>query len=305
MSAPGLIASISGTRIRKKANRALNKELANAPKYKITDEAFENQAMARSTAFGRDRGIQMGQENIAQSASDAASQARNVTNSTSSLLSTISAIQANKNQQLRGLAQDDAVLRNQKMQQLQGVNSQLIDEKDKAWNYNENMPFQMRVAMHRDKAKVGSEMEMAGVAAQAQTESALISSAGSIVGMASDVRLKDNIKPFEPGIDAVMEMRSVSFNYTHDRFNDGRNHIGFIAQEIEQIIPQAVDYIRESAPEGEEDFKKINFNELIPVLVNAIQDQQRQIEQLKKEIKRPHIIESGHFISGSKLVENQ
>lgn len=285
MSAAGLVASISGTRMRKKAEKALNRELANAPKYAITDEAYENQAVARSQAYGRDRAIQMGGEDINQAAANSAAQARDVTNSTSALLSTIAQINDSRNQQLRGLSQDDAVLRNQKTQQLFGANSAMIDEKDKKWNYNENMPFQMRVAMHRDKAKVGSEMEMAGVAAQAQTESALISSAGSMVGgMMSDARLKDNIVPYEPGLEAVMEMRAVEFDYTHPRFNDGRKHIGFIAQEIEEIVPQAVDRIHGLAAEGEEPFRKVNYMELVPVLVNAIQDLQKQIVDLQKQV---------------------
>lgn len=281
MSAPGLIAAISGTRMRRKAQKALNRELANAPKYKITDEAFENQAIARNQAYGRDRGIQMGQENINLGAQESAAQARDISSSTSALLSTIAQIDRNRSEQLRGLSQDDAVLRQQKLQNLQNVNSQMIDERDKAWNYNQNMPFQMRVAMNRDKIKTGSEMEMAGVAAQAQTESALISSVGSIIGgVACDSRLKENVKPCEPGLEAVMEMRTVEFEYVKEsRFNDGSKHLGFIAQEMQGIIPHAVDEIHGT------EFLKINFNELIPVLVNAIQDQQKQIDALKLALK--------------------
>lgn len=283
MSAPGLIATISGTRMRKKAERALNRELANAPKYKLQEEALENQALARNEAFGRDRAIQMGQEDIEQSSANAANEARNVSSSTSALMSTIAQIQANKNQQLRGLTQDDAVMRGQKRQQLMGANAAMIDEKDKQWNYNENMPFQMRVAMYRDKAKVGSEMEMAGVAAQAQTESALISSAGSMMGgiMGSDERIKENIQEYHEGIDKVMQMEPVTFDYIPEsRFHDGKNHVGFIAQQIKKIIPQAVSPIHDGT-----DLLMIDFKEIVPVLVNAIQDQQKQIDSLKTQIK--------------------
>jgi hypothetical protein len=38
-----------------------------------------------------------------------------------------------------------------------GVNQQMIDEKDKAWNYNENMPYQMKVAALRDRIKFNQE----------------------------------------------------------------------------------------------------------------------------------------------------
>lgn len=284
MSAAGLVASISGTRMRKKANKALDRELANAPKYKIGDEAFQNQAIARSEAYGRDRGIQGAQENVAQSAADAALEARDVTSSTSALLSTLSAINANKNAQLRGLGQDEASMRNAKLQQLQNVNNQVIDERDKAWNYNENMPFQMRVAKYRDQAKVGAEMEMAGVAAQAQVEGQFAGSLGSMGSMMCDERVKENINPTEYGLKEVLRMNSVEFEYNHPRFDDGKKHVGFIAQEIEEIIPEAIDTIRNDGSEN--DLKKINYNELVPVLVNAIQEQQKYINQLVKQVKQ-------------------
>lgn len=283
MSAPGLIAAISGTRQRKKAQRALNRELANAPKYDIADEVFENQATARSTAYGRDRALQMGAEDIEQGVSNAASQARSVSSSTSALMGTIAQIQANRNQQLRGLAQDDAVLRNQKLQNLQAVNNQVVDEKDKAWNYNVNMPFQMRVASYRDRIKAGSEMEMADVAAQAQTESALISSVGSIVGGVAgcDERIKENVKEFHDGLDMVMQLEPVTFDYIPEsRFHDGKNHIGFIAQKVDKVVPQAVSRIHDGT-----DVLMVDFKELVGVLVNAVQDQQKQIDSLKMQVK--------------------
>src|SRR5690606_31354657 len=190
--------------------------------------------------------------------SDAASQARSVSSSSSALLSTIAQINAGRNQQLRGLAQDDAMLRSQRVQNLQNVNQQMIDEKDKAWNYNINMPFQMRVAKYRDQAKVGSEMEMAGVAAQAQTEAAFASSLGSMLGgMASDARLKDNIQPFEKGLEIVEQLNPVTFDYIHPRYADGRTHIGFIAQDIQKVVPEAVSVINGMAKEGEIQYLKI------------------------------------------------
>lgn len=280
MSAPGLIASISGTRMRKRANRNLDRELANAPKYKITEEAFENQALAQGQAFGQDRAIQMAREDASQTAANTAVEARNITNSTSALLQTLATINQSRNQQLRGLAQDDAVLRNQKMQQLYGANAAMTDERDKAWNYNVNMPFQMRVAKYRDQAKVGSEMEMAGVAAQAQTESALISSAGSIVGgiAGSDERIKQNIQPTDRGIDDVMKINVVEYEYDPRYIDDGgRHHVGVIAQNLKTVLPEAV------GKAGE--ILVVDYNEVVPLLIKGLQDQQKQIEELRKTVQ--------------------
>jgi hypothetical protein len=178
----GGIVAIKSDEERKRNEEKLDKTLKNAPKYKLQEEGFENQAMAKSQAFGRDRDIQMQQENISQEASNAASEAAKVSSSTTSLLSTIAAINANKNQNLRGLSQDEAGLRRSKMQDLYGANQAMVDEKDKAWNYNINMPYQMKVAALRDRIKANSEMAMAGVEYEASTSSAMMGSMGGMMG---------------------------------------------------------------------------------------------------------------------------
>lgn len=296
MSAAGLVSSIAGSIGKRKARKRLERELANAPKYKINEEAYQNQALAKNQAFGRDRSIQMQQENISQDIANAGAQARDITSSSSALLSTVAQLQQSKNQALRGLSQDEAGFQNQKMQQLMNVNNQMIDEKDKRWNYNENMPFQMRVAMYRDQRKAAEEMELAGVAAQAQTESALISSVGSMAGGlmgGCDERLKVNIEECKIGVEAIMELHPVTFEYKEScsRFADGgKNHIGFLAHEVEKVVPQAVAPIHGMAKEGEAEYKYIDFKELVPVLVNAIQEQQKKIDALTMALKMAGVI---------------
>ncbi len=155
MALPIAFASeISARRKQKK----LNKLIENRPKYKIADEAFDNQAIAKAEAYGRDRAIQGQEQQLEQDAANAATNVKDVTSGTSGLLSTIAAIEANKNATRRGLAQDEASLMSGKKSQLLGVNNQMIDEKDKEWNYNENMPYQMKVAALRDRIKYNQEM---------------------------------------------------------------------------------------------------------------------------------------------------
>ena len=287
----GTLVGVIGAIGAKKNQKKLMKELANAPKYSINKEAFENQALAKNQAFGRDRSIQMQQENIAQDVANAGAEARDITSSSSALLNTVAQLQQGKNQALRGLAQDEAGFQNQKMQQYMNVNNQMIDEKDKAWNYNVNMPFQMRVAAYRDKIKANQEQQLAGLAYEGQTVSAFASMMGGMMGGGGcDARLKDNIKDCKTGLEAVMEMRPVTFDYTHPRFNDNKNHIGFIAQEIKEIVPQAVSPIYGLAKEGEPEYMMIQFNELVPVLVNAIQEQQKKIDALTMALKMAGIV---------------
>lgn len=180
----GLVAAGLGAIGSKRNQKKLDKLLKNAPKYNINQEAYDNQALARGAAFGRDRSIQMQQAQQDQQTVDATSAVKEVTNDTSSLLGAIAAIQAGRDVNTRNLASDEAQLQNQKMQQLLTVNNQMIDEKDKAWNYNTNMPFQMKVASLRDRVKANNELLLKGVDAQAQTDAAAFQSVGQMFGAA-------------------------------------------------------------------------------------------------------------------------
>jgi hypothetical protein len=154
MALPIAVANLVASR---KNQKRLKNEISNRPTYNISDEAYQNQALAKSDAFGRDRSIQMQEQQLDQDAANAAGQAKDVTNSTSGLLSTIAAINSNKESAGRNLAQDEAQLRGQKLNTLMNTNTAMIDEKDKAWNFNENMPHQLRVAALRDKVKYNQE----------------------------------------------------------------------------------------------------------------------------------------------------
>jgi hypothetical protein len=98
-------------------------------------------------------------------------------------------------------------------------------------------------------------------------------------GSTSDIRLKTNIAAANYGLAAVM--RFDPFTYDLIGQEDGR-HIGLIAQDVREIVPEVVHEI--TTPEGEATLV-LNYTELIPVLINAIQEQQAQIEALSG---RPH-----------------
>lgn len=131
--------------------KKIARQIKKMPKYTINDEAFQNQSLARSRAFGRDRAVQMQESNIEQEAANDANEARNVTGSTSSLLSTISAINANKTAGLRGLAQIEAGIQRDNVGQLYGANETMIDEKDKAWNQNVYAPWAAHLQALKEK----------------------------------------------------------------------------------------------------------------------------------------------------------
>jgi hypothetical protein len=95
------------------------------------------------------------------------------------------------------------------------------------------------------------------------------------VTSASDLRMKKNVINISYGLQTVLNLRPVSFEWKKD---DARTHLGFIAQEIKQMIPSIVE-VSEKGNLG------MNYSELIPVLTRAIQEQQMQIEMLQKKIE--------------------
>jgi len=95
----------------------------------------------------------------------------------------------------------------------------------------------------------------------------------------SDERKKQNITNITFGLDAVKELRPVSFDWKN---NKGDNQLGFIAQDVESTsLSQLVGTYKD---DNLSDAKSLNVTGLIPVLTKAIQEQQEQIEALQSEI---------------------
>ena len=92
----------------------------------------------------------------------------------------------------------------------------------------------------------------------------------------SDKRLKTNIKTIENALDKVIALRGVTFDWKEG----GAKAIGLIAQEAENVIPEIVS-------QDDNGYLGIKYNNLIGVLVEAIKDQQEQINTLRKQIKTP------------------
>lgn len=108
-------------------------------------------------AFGRDRGIQQAEQNIETQSADAIGQAQQVSNSSNAILDTIAGITGGANNSLRNLGIDEANIQSSRMRDLYGANNAMIDEQDKKWNYNENMPYQNKLAALRDQKKANAE----------------------------------------------------------------------------------------------------------------------------------------------------
>lgn len=98
-------------------------------------------------------------------------------------------------------------------------------------------------------------------------------------GIFSDARVKTVDGEYEDGLATVMKIRPVKFHYNeHAPFKSKEQQIGVIAQEIEQVAPYMVSKVH---ADGFTDLRQYNNQALPYMLVNAIQEQQAQIEALK------------------------
>jgi len=95
----------------------------------------------------------------------------------------------------------------------------------------------------------------------------------------SDARLKNNIVSFTDGLNIIKNINPVSFYYNNDApFITGQRQIGVIAQELEQAAPYMVDKNKQG---GYEDLRSVNNQAYTFLLINAVKEQQAQIDELK------------------------
>jgi hypothetical protein len=108
-------------------------------------------------------------------------------------------------------------------------------------------------------------------------------------GSLSDRRLKENIMniPSDIALDKVKSLRPVTFNWRDDIFNEsarGQSDVGFIAQEVESIIPYAVSNYSEI--NSGEMYKRIKHERIIPYLIAAVQTLDIERSRQNLEIER-------------------
>ncbi|WPP49608.1 tail fiber domain-containing protein [Catalinimonas niigatensis] len=90
----------------------------------------------------------------------------------------------------------------------------------------------------------------------------------------SDRRLKENIQPLDNSLDKVLQLSPAQYQWI-DPEKEGTSY-GLIAQELAEVYPALV-------KKRSDGYFGVNYIELIPVLIKAVQEQQLQIEELKSE----------------------
>lgn len=118
----------------------------------------------------------------------------------------------------------------------------------------------------------------------------------------SDQKFKKNIREYENGLEKILALRPKSYEMRSSEFEgrlslpDGEK-IGFIAQDVETVLPELVKKAYAPARLTKEEqknkvkkdpieYKSVDYTGVIPVLVKAIQEQQEQIEALKAQVQK-------------------
>ncbi len=107
----------------------------------------------------------------------------------------------------------------------------------------------------------------------------------------SDKRLKENFRDIEKPLEKLLQINGVKYDFiqqTTDTISNEaekqklekmqKDKLGFLAQDLEKILPEAVLY------DEDEDSYYIEYNTLVPLIVEALKEQQAQIEELKNDL---------------------
>jgi hypothetical protein len=98
----------------------------------------------------------------------------------------------------------------------------------------------------------------------------------------SDIRMKQNIKPFTEGLSKLLQIEPIEYNYNERSGYDTKpSYVGVVAQDLQKIAPYMVGKFKKD----NEEFLDINTSAMTYMMINAIKEQQKMIEDLKKEIE--------------------
>lgn len=92
----------------------------------------------------------------------------------------------------------------------------------------------------------------------------------------SDKRLKDNITPIKDALAKIVELSGVTFSWKSGA-RAGQADVGVIAQEVQSVLPEAVN----TDASG---YLSVDYPKLVPLLIQAVKEQQTQISALKAEV---------------------
>jgi len=98
-------------------------------------------------------------------------------------------------------------------------------------------------------------------------------------GTPSDIKLKENVEVIDNAVDKVKQLKGVTYTLK----SDGNRLTGLVAQDLEKVLPEAV--YTEKDIETKDEHLAIRYGNTVGLLVEAIKEQQEQIEALTAKVK--------------------
>ena len=121
---------------------------------------------------------------------------------------------------------------------------------------------------------------------------------GEVTAYSSDARLKTNIENIPNALDKVKALNGVLYNWTNEGHKWGldvdteKREVGLLAQEVQEVLPEAVapapfdiDTDTGESKSGE-DYLTVKYERIAPVLIEAIKEQQKEIDELKAMVQK-------------------
>jgi hypothetical protein len=144
----------------------------------------------------------------------------------------------------------------------------------------------------------GEQVTSFGVGTPPSGTAGEIRATNNITAYYSDERLKENIKPIPSALSKLLALRGVTFNSnkTAEQYGyfDKKEQVGVIAQDVEAVLPQIVvpapfdiakDEDGNEYSKSGENYKTVQYDKLVPLLIEAIKEQQDMITNLQKRIE--------------------
>ncbi len=95
---------------------------------------------------------------------------------------------------------------------------------------------------------------------------------------ASDARLKKDISPLQNPLQKIIQLNGYTYNWKNEN-SDNKPQTGVLAQEVQKLFPELVS-------ENKDGILAVNYSGLIPVMIESIKEQQKQIDELKKLVEQ-------------------
>jgi hypothetical protein len=141
--------------------------------------------------------------------------------------------------------------------------------------------LQYPIATNNTNTGTGSQIQIDILRNSSRVGSISTTNTTTVYNTSSDYRLKENVQPMTGALAKIAELRPVTYKWKAD----GSDGEGFIAHELQAVVPHAVTGEKDAVNEdGSINPQGIDTSFLVATLTAAIQEQQAMIEELKTKV---------------------